>query len=340
MTSRPPTSADRGEAEAMDAYSRAVAGAAERVGPAVVKIEVAGGAQSKQPKQRGPRGRRPQSDAPYEAAGSGVIFDSQGRLITNAHVVAAAGARGSITAVLSDGRRLGAGIEFRDPAVDIAVMRLAAPGPLPVAELTSAAVKVGQLVVAIGNPFGLSWTVTAGVVSALGRSLPLGPGQELRDLIQTDTPINPGNSGGPLVDGHGRVIGITTAVMPHARGVGFAVPTATVLGAVARQQERRQAAGPQRFGVSGTATPIDAAVAQRLGLTEQRGVLVVEVQAGSPAERASLRPLDIVVKMGDAAIATVDALKRRIDATPSGRSVEVTFLRGGTPRRTHVVMGG
>src|SRR5205823_2297477 len=121
------------------------------------------------------------------------------------------------------------------------------------------------------------------------RSLPLGPGRELTDLVQTDTPINPGNSGGPLVDAQGRVVAITTAVMPYARGVGFAVPVATVLGAIARQQERAASGGRPRFGVSGMATAIDADVAGRLGLAEARGVMVVDVQAGSAAERASLR---------------------------------------------------
>ena len=160
---------------------------------------------------------------------------------------------------------------------------------LPVAELVSAPVKVGQLVVAIGNPFGLSWTVTAGVVSAIGRSLPMGPGQALTDLIQTDTPINPGNSGGPLVDAHGRVVGITTAVMPYARGVGFAVPTATVLGAIARQQERRERAGRRASASAAWRRAIEADVAKRARPAEAKGVLLVEVQPGSPAERASLR---------------------------------------------------
>jgi S1-C subfamily serine protease len=243
--------------------------------------------------------------------------------------------------VLSDGRRFPVAVEFADPSVDIAVLRVvSAPAvTLPVAELVSAALKVGQLVVAIGNPFGLSWTVTAGVVSAVGRSLPMGPGQALTDLVQTDTPINPGNSGGPLVDGHGRVVGITTAVMPYAQGVGFAVPTATVLGAIARQKERLESAGRPRFGVSGMATAIDEAVARRLGLAEAKGVLLVEVTAGSPAERASLRPLDVLLRIGDAPVATVESLKQRIDALPEDRNVEVTFLRGGTVRRTHVVVG-
>jgi S1-C subfamily serine protease len=211
---------------------------------------------------------------------------------------------------------------------------------LPVAELVSTPVKVGQLVVAIGNPFGLSWTVTAGVVSAIGRSLPMGPGSQLTDLIQTDTPINPGNSGGPLVDAHGRVVGITTAVMPYARGVGFAVPTATVLGAMARQQERRESAGPQRFGVSGMATAVEDAIAKRYDLEVAKGVLLVEVQAGSAAERASLRPLDVIVRLGDAPVTSAETLKQRIDGMEPGRTIEVAFLRGGTLRKTHVVIGG
>jgi S1-C subfamily serine protease len=330
----------------MDAYSTAVAGAAERAGPAVVKVELSGPPRPVTPRRGGRRPRAPQlQPAPrpedgFQAAGSGVIFDSLGRVITNAHVVQTAAKPDAISVVLSDGRRLSAAVEFADPSVDVAVLRVAAPGPLPVAELVSAPVKVGQLVVAIGNPFGLSWTVTAGVVSALGRTLPMGPSQELTDLIQTDTPINPGNSGGPLVDARGRVVGITTAVMPYARGVGFAVPTATVLGAIARQRERQAQAGPPRFGVSGMATAIEDATAKRLGLPEARGVLIVEVQPGSPAERASLRPLDVIVKLGEAAITTAEALRQRIANLEPGRSVEVSFLRGGSLRKTHVVLGG
>jgi S1-C subfamily serine protease len=301
----------------MDAYSRAVSGAAERVGPAVIKVELAGGKRPAPPAQPR-RGRRPApppapgQEPGFQAAGSGVIFDSHGRVITNAHVVQAAGAGATLSVVLSDGRRLNAAVEFADPSVDVAILHVIAPGNLPVAELVSAPVKVGQLVVAIGNPYGLAWTVTAGVVSALGRSLPLAPGQELTDLIQTDTPINPGNSGGPLVDGHGRVVGITTAILPYARGVGFAVPTATVLAAIARQQERLESSGRPRFGVSGMQTAIDEAVMRRLGLKEAKGVLLVDVQAGSPAERASLRPLDIVLRLGDVPVSTVEALKSRL----------------------------
>jgi S1-C subfamily serine protease len=200
-------------------------------------------------------------------------------------------------------------------------------------------VRVGQLVVAIGNPYGLSWTVTAGVVSALGRSLPVSQGQPpLTDLIQTDTPINPGNSGGPLVDTRGRVVGITTAIMPYARGVGFVVPTATVLGAIARHQERLERSGPARFGVSGMTTAIEDALVKRYSLSESRGVLVVEVVTGSPAERASLRPLDVLVTFGEKALTSVEGLRQAIDSTKDGRSVELSFLRAGTLRKTHAVI--
>jgi S1-C subfamily serine protease len=331
---------NRIEADAMDAYSVAVAGAAERAGPAVIKVEIAGSPRQR-PASRGrrPQQRRPDQDNAYQAAGSGVVFDSHGRAVTNAHVVEASPRPDAISAVLSDGRRFQALVEFADAGVDIAVLRLIGAMGLPVAELVSAPVKAGQLVVAIGNPFGLSWTVTAGVVSAVGRSLPLGPGRSLSDLIQTDTPINPGNSGGPLVDGRGRVVGITTAVMPYAQGVGFAVPTGTVLGAIARDQERRKSAPRPRFGVSGMPTPLDKTVAERLGLKEPKGILVVEVQANSPAERASLRPLDVLVRFGDAPLSNLDSLKQHIDVLPEGRSVEVSFLRGGTLRKTHVVLG-
>ena len=199
--------------------------------------------------------------------------------------------------------------------------------------------KVGQLVVAIGNPYGLSWTVTAGVVSALDRSLQLGRGvPEIQHLIQTDTPINPGNSGGPLVDARGRVLGITTAVMPYARGVGFAVPTATVLDAIARHQERIARGGPVRFGVSGAPTAIEPAVAGRNGLSQALGMLVMDVMAGTPAARGGLRSMDVIVRVGEAPVDSPESLKRAIEALAPGVGIEVSFLRSGTLRRTHILV--
>ncbi len=329
------------EAEAMDAYSRAVSGAAERVGPAVVSVEVRGRRPERGRGRRGGRQQPPGDPQAFVPTGSGVIFDSSGRIVTNEHVARVAPSPDAISVVLADGRRFPAVVELADPSVDIAVLRIPnAPAGLPVAELTSASLKVGQLVVAIGNPYGLSWTVTAGVVSAVGRSLPMGRGRELKELVQTDTPINPGNSGGPLVDAQGRVVGITTAVMPFARGVGFAVPTSAVLGAVAGHQERLEHQGPRRFGISGIATAIDAGLQKRLGLSQDKGVLLVDVAAGSPAAAASLRALDIVVAVGETPVTAVDALKERIDGLRPGRTVEVVFIREGRLRRTHVVIGG
>ena len=286
------------EDKALDAYSQAVTGAAERVGPAGVKVE--------------PSRRR-------QGIGSGVIFDSGGRILTNEHVVRGAS---SVTVTLADGRRLPAAIVGADPRVDIAVLQVPVKD-LPVAELHSGSLKVGQLVVAIGNPYGLSWTVTAGVVSALGRDLPLGRGLVLHDVIQTDVPINPGNSGGPLVDAQGRVVGITTAVMPFARGVGFAVPVSTVLATLARFQEMRHADGV-RLGIRAAAI--------------ESGVLVLEVEADSPAARASLRAQDVIVAANGRDVGSARQLAEALKRVPSGQTVELTFLRQGRKGRTTVIV--
>jgi len=283
------------EGKALDAYSQAVSSAAERVGPAVVKVEL----------RRG--------------GGSGVIFDSGGRILTNEHVVRG---RVQVQVTLADGRRLPATVTGADPRLDTAVLRVAAKN-LPVAELHSGPLKVGQLVVAIGNPYGLSWTVTAGVVSALGRELPIGDGLALRDLIQTDVPINPGNSGGPLVDAQGRVIGITTAIIPFARGVGFAVPVSSVLAALARLDEMRHRNG-RTLGI--VAAPAEG------------GVLVLEVEPDSPAERASLRVQDVITALDGRRVASAAAVTEALKAVRPGGTMEVAFLREGRRGKTTVVL--
>jgi serine protease Do len=285
------------EGKALDAYSQAVSSAAERVGPAVVKVESGRGG----------------------GVGSGVIFDSNGRILTNEHVVRG---RVQVQVTLADGRRLPATVTGADPRLDIAVLRVAVRN-LPVAELYSGPLKVGQLVVAIGNPYGLSWTVTAGVVSALGRELPIGNGLALRDLIQTDVPINPGNSGGPLVDAQGRVIGITTAIIPFARGVGFAVPVSSVLAALARFDEMRHRDG-RTLGI--VAAPVEG------------GVLVLEVEADSPAERASLRAQDVITALDGRRVANASAITETLRAVRPGQTVEVAFLRQGRRGKTTVVL--
>jgi S1-C subfamily serine protease len=236
-------------------------------------------------------------------------------------------------------------VEGADSRVDLAVLRVPDAGhTLPVAELNAAPLKVGQLVVAVGNPFGLNWTVTAGVVSALGRRLPVSPGVELTDLIQTDVPINPGNSGGPLVDAQGRVVGIATAVMPWARGLGFAVPVSTALAAMARFREARStgrspvgAHDGHRLGVSGMTYLLDEQVAREHKLSQPSGVLLLEVLPGSPAARASLRVQDIIISIDGQAVAAATEISQRLDgAAPEG--LDVTFLRGSRLGKTKVVL--
>jgi S1-C subfamily serine protease len=283
------------ESKALDAYSQAVSSAAERAGPAVVKVESGRG------------------------GGSGVIFDSNGRVLTNEHVVRG---RVQVKVTLADGRSLDAGVIAADPRLDIAVLRVAVKG-LPVGELYNGPLKVGQLVVAIGNPYGLSWTVTAGVVSALGRELPVSRGLALRDLIQTDVPINPGNSGGPLVDAQGRVVGITTAIIPFARGVGFAVPVSSVLTALARFEEMRHRDGA-RLGI--VAAPVEG------------GVLVLEVEPDSPAARASLRGQDVIVALGGREVTTAEQMTEVLSSIRPGQTVDVTFLRERRRRKTTAVL--
>src|SRR2546423_4607487 len=218
-------STNQRDAQALDAYSNAVTGAAERVGPAVVRIDI---------EREGGRIARTVFGG---GLGSGFIFASDGQILTNAHVVANAR---RIRVTLADGRTFDAGLVGKDSEVDVALLRIGADR-LPVAELGRVPLRVGQLVIAVGNPYGLNWTVTAGVISALGRTLEAPGIRKMTNLIQTDTSINPGNSGGPLVDSAGRVIGITTAMMPMAQGLGFSIPLETVKSVLARVTQKREA---------------------------------------------------------------------------------------------------
>jgi serine protease Do len=310
------------EKRALDAYSEAVSRAAGTVGPAVVKIDVLGRPAGPSRAQRGEG----------TGTGSGVIFASDGRLLTNEHVV-----RGShlVRVTLADGRSFQAGVEYGDPTVDLAVLRIGAVG-LPVAELNAGPLRVGQLVIAIGNPYGLNWTVTAGVVSAVKRTLEAGPNLRLTDLIQMDTPVNPGNSGGPLVDAAGRVVGITSAVMPFARGVGFAIPVATALDALARLEEMRQHQ-QRRLGIGGITASIDAEVRRRGGLTQQQGLLVLEVVPNSPAARASLRVSDVIVEVEGRPVTSGEALAAAANQA-SGSRLRLSFVRDGKLRKTTAVL--
>jgi serine protease Do len=310
------------EHEALDAYSHAISTAAERAGPAVVKVETGRAA------GRGGRGGM------QPGIGSGVIYSSDGAILTNAHVVAGAS---RVTATLPDGRRLPAGVLGAEPERDLAVLRVGASG-LPVAELNTAPLRVGQLVIAIGNPYGLDFTVTAGVVSALGRSLPLDRTHKLEQLIQTDTPINPGNSGGPLVDVQGRVVGITTAILPYAQGLGFAIPTLTALDVIARVTEQhRQALSRGVLGISGLDVPIDEALRQAHKLEQRQGILLLEVAAGGAAARASLHGGDIILALNKRPTESVEALSQAVQALKGSSPWRVSFLRAGRLRNVSLV---
>jgi len=308
------------EQKAFDYYSHAVMTAAERAGPAVVKVETGRGGQ----RQRGPQ----------QGLGSGVIYSSDGHILTNAHVVAGAS---RVTVTLPDGRSMPAGVIGAEPDRDLAVL-LVGQGGLPVAELHATLPRVGQLVVAIGNPYGLDFTVTAGVVSALGRSLPLDRTTKLGQLIQTDTPINPGNSGGPLVDVHGRIVGITTAILPFAQGLGFAIPVSTALDVISRViEQHRQGISRGALGISGLDVRIDETVQRTEKLEQNSGVLLLEVAPGGPAARASLHSGDIILSLGDHTTDTIDALRKAVQLLQGNSPWRVNFLRDGRRRRVSLV---
>jgi S1-C subfamily serine protease len=314
-------SAERIEAEAMDAYSRVVTMAAERVGPAVVRIDV-----SRQ--ERAPGGsRRPWGG---EGLGSGVIFSSDGQILTNAHVVEGAT---HIMVTLADGRTFVAGLVGADVEHDLAILRIGAQN-LPVAELGHGPLRVGQLVIAIGNPYGLGWTVTAGVVSALGRTLEGPRGGRLTNLIQSDTPINPGNSGGPLVDSSGHVVGITTAVYFMAQGLGFSIPLDTIYGAVAGIRQRQEAATRgASIGVGGVKTAIEPALRQSLKLEQREGMLLLEVRPQGAAARGGLRALDVIIAADDVPVSSPKDLQRAVRQHAPGETMALVFLREGRRRR-------
>lgn len=313
------------DAQALDAYSRSVTTAAERVGPAVVRIDI----------ER--EGGRYRGYARSEAGGlgSGFIFASDGQILTNAHVVAHAR---RVRVTLADGRAFDAGLVGADSEVDVAVVRIGAER-LPVAELSRATLKVGQLVIAVGNPYGLNWTVTAGVVSALNRTLDAPGVRKMNNLIQTDTSINPGNSGGPLVDSQGRVVGITTAMMPMAQGLGFSIPLDTVKSAIARiQQQHNVGVTGVSLGVGGMRVPLDAQLRQSLHLEQLTGMELLEIRPGGPAELAELKRMDIIVGAANERVMEPRDLQRIVRRHSAGQTLAISFLRGGKRRKVTAIL--
>src|SRR5438270_3383045 len=311
------------DAQALDAYSNAVTGAAERVGPAVVRIDI---------EREGGRLARTVFGG---GLGSGFIFASDGQILTNAHVVANAR---RIRVTLADGRTFDAGLVGRDSEVDVALLRIGADR-LPVAELGRVPLKVGQLVIAVGNPYGLNWTVTAGVISALGRTLEAPGMHKMTNLIQTDTSINPGNSGGPLVDSMGRVIGITTAMMPMAQGLGFSIPLETVKSMLARITQKREAPSTGiSLGVGGMSVQLDTTLRRNLNLAQSSGMELLEIRPGGPADRAELKRLDIVIAAAGEPVTGPADLQQMVQRHQVGDTMPLRFLREGNLRKVTVVL--
>jgi serine protease Do len=313
------SSGEVSDEEALDAYSRAVIGVAERLAPSVANLRVS---------------RRVRGGRKVAGGGSGVIVTPDGFMLTSAHVVAAsdAGARASFV----DGREVDVEVVGTDPLSDLAVLR-ADDADLVPAELGDAeSLRVGQLVVAIGNPNGFTHSVTAGVVSALGRSLPVrarAAGRIVENVIQTDAALNPGNSGGALADGHGRVVGINTAVA--GVGLGLAVPinatTRKIVGALMSEGRFRRS----YLGIAGGSRPLPPRLARELGRVEC--VEVVDVVEGSPAAKAGLRAEDLIVDLNGEAVESVDDLQRMMAGELIGEQVVVTTVREGSIRSLELV---
>jgi serine protease Do len=313
------TPSDVSEEEALDAYSRAVTSVAERLSPSVANLRVS---------------RRVRGGRRLDGGGSSVVITPDGFMLTSAHVVARTEGRGRASFV--DGRELDFEVVGSDPLSDLAVLRADGRDLTPAELGDSERLRVGQLVVAIGNPHGFTGSVTAGVVSALGRSLPTRSGANVRvvdNVIQTDAALNPGNSGGALADGRGHVIGINTAVA--GVGLGLAVPinaaTRRIVAALMTEGRFRRA----YLGIAGGPRPLPPRLARKLG--RSAGVEIVEVVEGGPAARAGLRAEDLIVELDGTPIEEMDELQRVVVGDLIGRSVPAVIIREGRERRLELV---
>jgi S1-C subfamily serine protease len=302
--------------QALDAYSLAVIRAVERIGPSVVSVGVA---------RRAPEDPQRRGLPELRGAGSGVIIAPDGYVLTNSHVVRS-GERIEIR--LQDGRTLPARLVGDDIHSDLALLQVPAAG-LPAAELgDSSVLRVGQLVVAVGNPLGFEATVTAGVISALGRTLRTERGRLIENVIQTDAALNPGNSGGPLVDSRGQVIGINTALIAGSQGICFAIPAngaKWVVSALIREGRVRRA----YLGILAQTVTLDRRLAVRHRIAAPTGVRVTEVQRDTAAMTAGLRPGDLILNLAESPVASLDDLQLALGRHPSGEPLSIQVLRGG-----------
>ena len=300
----PAPASREGDAGLLDAYSRAVVEVVDGVGGAVVNI----GAETAQ-------GRR--------GAGSGVLVAPDGYLLTNNHVVQHAQ---GLAVTFIDGSEVGAELVGRDPATDLAVLRAQAGG-LPYAHLgDSSALKVGQLAIAIGNPLGYASSVSTGVVSALGRSLPTQNGRVIEGVIQHTAPLNPGNSGGALLDSHGRVIGINTAIIAMAQSLGFAIPVQTAQWVLTQLLTRGRVVRGF-LGIAGVERPLDRRLVRHWGLAMERGVEIRGMEPGCPADRAGLMSGDVIVNLAGRPVRDIADLQRILGEIPVGEATVVRVLR-------------
>ena len=308
----------------LDAYSEAVAGAAERASPAVVKIES---------RRSGGRGRS------GGGSGSGFVFAPDGLTLTNSHVVHGAG---RLSVSLQDGRTRTATLVGDDPETDLAVLRIEGngdDGPYPIVELgESATLRPGQVVIAIGNPYGFQYTVTAGVVSAVGRSMRSQSGRLIDNVVQTDAALNPGNSGGPLLDSHGRVVGVNNAIILPAQGICFAIPIDTakrVVTALLRDGRVRRS----YLGLGGQTISLARRVVHDLTLGSDTGVLVTNVAPDSPASLAGLVDGDVIVRFNNQPVQSVDDLHRVLTEERIGVPAKLVLVRAGAVRTLPIVPG-
>ena len=311
------------EAELRDAYSTAVMSAVERIGPSVVKIDV------ELAKARGRRG----APRGAQGSGSGFVFAPDGLILTNSHVVSGAA---KICVSLPDGRELIADLIGDDPHTDLAVLRVSASDLSAAPFGDSSSLKPGQLVIAIGNPFGFQHTVTAGVVSALGRSLRARTVRLMENLIQTDAALNPGNSGGPLVTSAAMVVGVNTAVILGGQGIAFAVPINTaryVISSLLRDGRVRRS----HLGVAGQNLPIPRRLVREHKLTHEHGVRITAVSDGTPAEEAGLRAGDLILDFAGEPVSSIDDLHRLLTEERIGAIAAIRVLRRGELRRVLVI---
>lgn len=302
--------------EVLDAYSRAVIGAAEKLSPSVVNVEVV------HKINRGSSRLNVGREA--RGCGSGFVFTPDGFIITNSHVVRNAS---NIEVTLSDGRKLPVKVIGDDPYTDLAVIKADATDLIPVSFGDSKSIKAGQLVIAIGNPYGFQCTITTGVVSALGRSLRTDSGRLVDGIIQTDAALNPGNSGGPLVTSRGDVIGVNTAIIYPAQGICFAIPS-HIARYVAEKLIKDGRIRRSCIGVAGFDLSADSHLIKSWDLSVNKGVLVIHVGDNSPAEKCGLTKGDVIVAFGDQEIANGDDLHRMLTEDKIDQELTLTVMRG------------